>query len=128
MMRVKLSQKYPSLLYTEIVHVDAVIRLLFTFSGTLQVKSDSEQLQQHITEVLWYVCNMKIICFPSHLLGRREQVLKDAIAYLLALESRGQDLSTVYDMPILSNIGVSYTVGKLSTSTFQQKYGNLRTF
>ena len=33
----------------------------------------------------------------------------------------------VYDMPILSNIGVSYTAGKLLTSTFQQKYGNLRT-
>ncbi len=33
----------------------------------------------------------------------------------------------VCDMPILSNIGVSYTVGQLSTSTFQQKYGILRT-
>ena len=50
--------------------------------------------------------------------GRREQVLKDAIVYLFP---------TVYDMPILSNIGVSYTVGKLLISTFQPKYGNLCT-
>ena len=33
----------------------------------------------------------------------------------------------VYDMPILCNIGVSYTVGKLSESTFQRKCVNLRT-
>ena len=34
---------------------------------------------------------------------------------------------TVYDMPILSNIGVSYTVGKLLTSTFHPKYSILHT-
>ena len=34
---------------------------------------------------------------------------------------------TVYNTPMLLNIGMSYTVGKLLTSTFQSKYGNLRT-
>ena len=34
---------------------------------------------------------------------------------------------TVYNMPILSKRWMSYTVGKLLTSTFQPKYGNLRT-
>ncbi len=34
---------------------------------------------------------------------------------------------TVYDMPILSNIGVSYTVGKLLTSALQWKHGCLLT-
>ncbi len=79
MMRVKLSQKYPSLLYTEIVHVDAVIRLLFTFSGTLQVKSDSEQLQQHITEVLWYVYNMKIGPFQVLSVFRFDMTAKNLV-------------------------------------------------
>ncbi len=32
----------------------------------------------------------------------------------------------VYDMPILSNIGVSYTVGNLLTSALQWKYGYFR--
>ena len=34
---------------------------------------------------------------------------------------------TVYDMPILSNIGVSYTVGKLLDSSFQWNSWHLHT-
>ncbi len=70
--------------------------------------------------------------FGGFVPGRREQILKDAIAYFWALGNRVQDLGfksfpTVYDMLILSNIRVPYTVGKLLTSTFQPKHGNLRT-
>ena len=38
-----------------------------------------------------------------------------------------KSFQTVYGMPILSNIGVSYTIGKVLTSSFQLKYGNLLT-
>ena len=38
-----------------------------------------------------------------------------------------KSIPTVYDIPILSNIEVSYTIGKLMTSALQWKHRCLRT-
>ncbi len=47
------------------------------------------------------------------------------LQYYWKVELKG--FPTVYGMPILGNIGVSYTIGKLLESTFHWKCANLRT-